>query len=274
MNKKNSSVGCVALALVALVSTGSARGQCSRPIIVPVAPIGLSVTAVGEAVGGIYPDLLRGLAGKDGCNFVFSVVPRARQEVMFESGRADLLVPATRTPRRDENGLFVPMVSSRALLISLNAERPPVRSLAELIEQRELRVAVVRGYDYGDAYQATVKELGQQGRLVMAVDPISVARSLNSGIADLTIMAPNILIGALQGDARVRFLIDRMRYEPVDELPWGESGVYISNKPGLSDADRKQLRELLERSTTSGAVWRAFQSYYPPGSLTNNIKPR
>lgn len=240
----------------------------------PVAPVGLSVTTVGETVGGIYPDLLRSFAAKDGCSFLFSVVPRARQELMFEAGRADLLVPATRTPRRDESGQFVPMLNSRPLLISLNAERPAVRSLAELLERRELRVAVVRGYDYGEAYQAIVKELGQQGRLVLAVDPLSVARSLTGGIADLTIMAPNILIGALQSDARVRFLIERMRYEPVDELPWGESGIYISNKSGLPEADRKLLRELLERSGKSGAVWRAFQSYYPPGSLTDNVRPR
>eukprot|EP01137_Pigoraptor_chileana_P009308 Opistho-2@57344 len=227
VKKKNSLLSYLLLTLTLLLAATPARAQCSRALNVPVAPIGLSVTTVGEAVGGVYPELLRGLAGKDGCNMNFTVVPRARLELMFESGRADLLVPATRTPRRDEHGVFVPMVSSRALLISLLSDtRPPVQSLGELLEQRrELRVVVVRGFDYGDAYQALVRELGQQGRLLQAADPISVARMLNSGMADLTIMASTIMTGALQGDARVRFMLDRLRYEPVEELPWGESGI-------------------------------------------------
>ena len=250
-----------------------AHAQCSRSLNVPVAPVGLSVTTVGETVGGLYPELLRGLGGKDGCTFEFSVVPRARQEAMFETGRADLLVPATRTPRRDELGVFVPMVNSRPSLISLGAARPEVHSLAELLERRELRVAVVRGYDYGETYQSLLKELTRQGRLVHAVDPVSVARMLNSGIADLTIMAPTILIGSLQGDVRVRFLLERMRYEPITELPWGESGIYLSHK-SLNEADRNLLRELLERSAKSGAIWRAFQRYYPVANLGDSIRPR
>lgn len=251
-----------------------AQAQCSRPLKVPVAPIGLSVTTVGDTVGGLYPDLLRGLAGKEGCQMEFSVVPRARLEAMFETGRADLLVPASRTSRRDEHGIFVPMVNSRPVLISLQSERPALNSLAELLERRELRVAIVRGYDYGDAYQALLKKLAQQGRLLQATDPISVARMLNGGMADLTVMTPTILTGALQGDERVRFLMERLRYEAVEELPWGESGIYISNKPTLSDADRALLRELLERSAKSDAVWRGFQRYYPAGSLAGSIKPR
>ena len=262
-----------ALALLLALPLG-VQAQCSRSLNVPVAPIGLSVTTAGDVVGGLYPDLLRSLAGKEGCSVEFSVVPRARLEAMFESGRADLLVPATRTPRRDEHGLFVPMISTRALLISLDAQRPALQSLADLIERRELRLVVVRGFDYGEAYQALIKELAQLGRLVQAVDPVSAARTLGAGMADLTLMAPIILIGALQGDARVRPLLERLRYEPVEELPWGESGIYISTYSSLSEADRALMRELLERNAKSGAVWRAFQRYYPVSSLTDSIRQR
>lgn len=272
LTQRNLLYGLAALAW--LCAAPALWAQCSRPLNVPVAALGLSVTTVGDNVGGLYPELLRGLAGKDGCSMVFSIVPRARQEVMFETGRADLLVPATRTKRRDEHGIFVPMISSRAQLISLQSERPTLHSLAELQERRDLRVVVVRGYDYGDSYQALLKVLGQQGRLLQAVDPISVARMLNSGMADLTIMSATIMTGALQGDARVSFLLDRLRYEPVEELPWGESGIYISGKPVLAEADRALLRELLERSAKSGVLWRAFQRYYPPGGLAGSIKPR
>ncbi|MET0517922.1 MAG: hypothetical protein ABW005_03695 [Burkholderiaceae bacterium] len=257
-----------------LLQPALARAECSRPLQAPVAPTGLSVTTTGQAVGGLYPELLRGLLAKEGCEIEFSVVPRARQEAMFEAGRGDLLIPATRTARRDGFGLFVPMVSSRATVISLSPERPPLRSLAELRQHRELRVVLVRGYDYGKVYQELQQELAAQKRLVLAVDAISVARVLNGGMADLTIMAPSILIGALQGEAHLRFLQERLRVEPVQELPWGESGIYISSHAALDEKDRALLREALERGARSGEVWRAFQRFYPPGSLTESIKPR
>ncbi|MBT9457853.1 MAG: transporter substrate-binding domain-containing protein [Burkholderiaceae bacterium] len=256
-----------------LVASVTSHAQCSRAINVPVSPTGLSVTVGADGVGGVYPDILRSVAAKEGCSFTFSVVPRARQEVMFETGKADLLIPASRTPRRDEHGIFVPLIYNRATLISLASERPAVRSAQELLERRELRVALVRGYDYGEAYQELVKELGKQGRLAFDVDANSIARKLAAGMADVTIMAPSILVGAMFGDTRVEHLTDKLRYEPLPELPWGDSGAYIS-KTAVSAEDRALLRDLLENATKSGALWKAFLRYYPPGSLKDSVRPR
>ncbi|QJQ06698.1 amino acid ABC transporter substrate-binding protein [Undibacterium piscinae] len=71
-----------------------ASAACSRPILVPVSAAGLSVITNGDAVSGIYPEILRSVADKEGCSFIFTPVPRARLELMFESGKADLIVPA------------------------------------------------------------------------------------------------------------------------------------------------------------------------------------
>ncbi|WP_349744068.1 substrate-binding periplasmic protein [Roseateles cavernae] len=244
--------------------------DCSRAMQVPAAPVGLSMIVSDEGIGGVYHDVLNGISG---CNFLFTPVPRARLEAMFENGRADLLIPAARTPRRDEFGVFVPLIYARATLISLNAERAPVRSLQELRERKELRVALVRGFDYGDAYQALIKDLRAQGRLFLDVDPVSVGRMLQAGLADITIMAPSILVGALLADTRFKPLIERLRYEPVDELPWVDSGAYIS-RTSVSEQDRAVLREALEKASRSGIVWKTFQRYYPVGSLADSIKPR
>ncbi|MDI4633624.1 hypothetical protein J7U46_11240 [Pelomonas sp. V22] len=249
-----------------------AWGQCSRVLKVPVAPIGLSVTVEGDVVGGVYPDLLRGLG--EGCRFEFSTVPRARLELMFESGQADLLVPASRTARRDELGLFVPLVRSRPALVSFSEakDRPPVRSLDELLRRRELRVVLVRGFDYGEAYQVMQRELGAQGRLMLAVDALEAARMLNLGMGDLTVMAPSIVAGAMHNDARYKPLLAKLRVEPMNELPWGDAGVYLSKS--LPAPDRQLLRELLERSVRSGDVWKTFQRYYPANILADGLKQR
>lgn len=239
---------------------------------VPVAPVGLGVITQGAEVSGVYPDLLRSLGAEMGCRFDFQVVPRARLEAMFIAGTADLMLPASRTPAREGLGQFVQLMQSRPMLLSLRSGREPVVSLAQLRERRELRVALVRGFDYGEVYQALMQDLRAQKRLVLEADPLAVARALERGLADVTVMSPSVLIGALLVEPRQRALVDRLRTEAVPELGWGESGVYLSR--GLSEQDRAFLTELLERGAKSGLLWKSLQRYYPAGSFEDSLKPR
>ena len=259
---------CLATALPGVASAG-----CSRNIQVPIAPIGLSVfIASDNTVSGVYPEVLRNVGPKEGCNFEFTVVPRARLDLMFEAGRADLLIPASRTSARDEFGTFVPLVYSRATLISLASERSAIHSAQELLDRPGLKVGLVRGFDFGGGYPAVVKELTRQGRVVLDVDAAGVARLLQSGAVDITIMAPSILYGAIHADPKLAGMAERLRVEPLDEFPWNDSGAYISK--ALSEADRTALREMLERAGKSGTVWKAFQRFYPPQTLNGSIKAR
>ncbi|WP_077035586.1 ABC transporter substrate-binding protein [Pelomonas sp. KK5] len=266
------------LLLGALGVTPAARAACSRPVQIPVAPIGVGVTVDNGKVGGIYPDLLRSAAGAEGCEIRFQVVPRARQELMFETGLSDILLPARRSPRRDEFGTFFPLIQSRAALVSLERDggHAPLElhSLAELQQRHELRLAVVRGYDYGEAYQALLRALGEQGRLQQAADPISLVRLLDAGVADLAIVAPTIVSGALRGDERHRALAARLHVETVDELGWGESGVYLSRRSRLNARDREQLTAMLVQMSKSGAAWREFQRNFPEDTLKLTVRPR
>jgi polar amino acid transport system substrate-binding protein len=262
----------LALTLATACAGAPAWSACSRPFNVPVSAIGMSVTVSGLNVGGVYPELLRSLDGKNGCTFNFSPVPRARLEAMFETARADILVPATRTPRRDQLGYFVPVIVSRATLISIDAKRAPVHTMQQLRDRKTLRLALVRGYDYGQAYQALAKELTAQGRVVLETDAVSVARLINVGLADATIMAPTILAGAIEGDARVGSMLPRLRIEPIDELPWGESGIYIS-RTSVGSEDRAELERLITAAVKSGAAWDIYKRYYTPDVLNMSSRP-
>ncbi len=262
------------LAVLGASGALTAHAGCSRTIQLPVAPIGLSVfEAADKSIRGVYPDVLRSMASKEGCEFVFSMVPRARLEALFEAGRADMLVPASRSSARDAHGLFIPLIQSRATLVSLSADRLQLRSAQDLIERKEIRVGVVRGFDFGPNYQALIKELSAQGRLVSDVDAASIARLLQNNVVDVTIMAPSILVGTLHVDPKSAGLIDKLRSEPIEELPWGESGIYLS-KTALNEADRLALQELMERAARTGMVWKAFQRYYPAAALNGSIRAR
>jgi polar amino acid transport system substrate-binding protein len=250
-----------------------AHADCSRDIVVPVSSTGASVIVGNGTYSGIYPELFRSLGPRAGCHFAFVSVPRARQELLFESGKADLLLPATRTPARDVNGIFVPMVGHRAVLISLQNQRPQIVNAQDLLDRRDLRVAVVRGYDYGDAYQAIVRELARQGRLFTEAEPGAIARLLYAGAVDITIMGPTILAGAINRETRVNGMLDRLRLEPIPELPWQQSGVYVS-RHSLPPDDRAALLELLERAAKSNVVMEGFQRYHRPEILNESVRSR
>ena len=260
------------VAAMAFLFAQPAMAACSRPIEVPVAPIGQSVIVKGDTVSGAYYDLLGTLRTRTGCTFHFRVVPRMRLEAMFESGKADLLVAATHSDRRDHAGQFIPMVETRATLLSITSSRAPLRTMDEILERTELRVAVVRGFDYGQAYQDLLKKLTAQGRLYQEADPLTVARLLNGGMADLTIMPPSAIISAIKSDARVAGMEVRLRIETLEEIPWIQAGVYISSK-SLNAEDRRQLTKGLSASAREGELWHLFQHYYPPAVLNASTRP-
>ncbi|MFZ6849313.1 substrate-binding periplasmic protein [Undibacterium sp. RuRC25W] len=250
----------------------SALARCSRPMNVPVAATGLSVIDQGEIISGIYPEILRSVAAKKGCVFLITLVPRARLELMFETGEADLMIPATRTPHRDQYGMFIPLIRNRAVLMSIQTTLPAVKTMQDLLSQPKSKVAVVRGFDYGERYLELITELQKQGRLVVDTDPLSVARLLKLGSVDYALMGPTILAGTSQTDQRVEDMVNHLRYETLAEMPWGESGVYFSKK-ALSIEDRHALQEIFLYIESKGLVWKGFRRYYREELLQEGVRP-
>lgn len=259
-------------ACAATLTAHAGATGCSREISVPVSANGASVIVDGTHVKGIYPDLLRAMGPKLGCSFVFAVVPRARQVAMFKSGGADVLAPASRTQDRDQAGTFVPMINHRAMLISVKNGRAPITSLQDLLVRRDLRVAVVRGFDYGEQYSALLIELQKQGRLFVEVDVVAVARLLYAGSADVTIMGPTLMAGAIRREQRVHGLQEKLKVEAVPELPWIQSGAYISH--ALKPEDQAILREALEKAGRSNHVMEGYLRYFHHDMLTDSVRPR
>jgi polar amino acid transport system substrate-binding protein len=259
-----------ALAALLLLSAG-ARAGCSRDINVPLAPLGASVVVDGDQISGIYPEMLRAIGAKAGCNFVMTVVPRARLNAMFVAGAADLMLPSVSTAVAATDARFVPLIGSRSVLISVTSNTAPIRNAQQLLERRDIRVAVVRGADFGEPYQSLLAKLNMQGRLYYEADPISVARLLDAGFADATIMSTTTLSGAIQNDKRVAGLLDKLSFAQLPELPWGISGVSISKK-SLTPADQALLRELFERAAHSGSVLDAFQHHHRAEILAPSVR--
>lgn len=249
------------LVLAGLALPASAWAGCSRPIRIPAALSGNAVTQQAGQVGGLIPDVMNQIGAKIGCTFVWTPVARMRLESMFQSGDADILVASVKSERRDRDGLFVPLIDTRPTLFSLASARAPVHSMQELVARRELRVVLVRGFDYGPGYQAMVAQLAAQGRLYLQPHPGKVARMISEGMADVTVVT-----GISFADGAT------MRSEPLSDLAWQKSGFYLSTK-SLTAADRALLEQGLTNAVKSGQWWDAFKRHYPAALLGASARP-
>ena len=267
-------LGNVSLALLmfwALTVPLHSAAACSRVIQVPVTAIGHSIIIRGEAVSGIYADLLREIE-KEGCHFQFHNVPRARSEILFKTGMADLLLTSTKTPQRDELGLLIPLIKSRATVISIASDRAAINTAQDILLHKELKLVLVRGFDFGPGYQSLVAEMTRQGRVIFETDVVSVARMLKMSNNNISIMTPSSIVGSIKDDVRVQELQDKLRFEPIDELPWEDAGIYISNT-SLIKADRDHLQNALTRAAKSGFAWQSFKQYFSADLVKASIRP-
>lgn len=255
-----------------LLMAATAHAGCSRPLQAPMAPAGLSVLFDGERAGGLYPALLREVGATLDCEFLIPRVPRARAQKLFESGQADLLTPASASLARDADGEFVPLIQVRASLVTLSRAKQVPHTLAALLAQRGFKLAVVRGFTFGPAYDRAIAALRAQHRLVEEPDPAGVARALRQGLAEGAIMSANILLGTLAHEPDLAPLVSQARVQALDELQWAESGLYLSRHT-LSEDERRMLRAALTQAAKSGRVWRLFNDIYPPNTLTGSIRP-
>ena len=261
------------LCAIALAWPLASLAACSRPIVVPVAPTGLSVVIDGDRVSGAFPDALRELGAKLGCQFVFPVVPRARLSYMFlQTGQADLLLPASRSAGRDSQADYVPMMKLKMAVVSLKHKPVRAASVAALLADPSSTGVAVRSYVFGDEYNALMSGLEAQHRMSYAVAPLMVARMLRAGRADFTIVAPAIFLTSLYEDPDMAGFGDEVRFSTLAGLPPTESGVYLSRR-SLTPADHAALLRLLQLGAR-GTLWKWYQHYYPPAATAFVVRLR
>lgn len=251
---------CGAMLLAGLLPLVSAWAACSRPIDVPVADGGLIVSVDKQQVGGVYPELLRELGARIGCTFVFHPVPRARQEMLFMARRSDLFMPAQRTDRRDPFGQHVALLQVRPVLMALRPLPASLHQRSDLVEHAELRLAVLRGVDYGARYRELLEQLRERKRLVTEADAAGLVRALRTGVADAVLINPERLRAEL--DTPEAGSTEAWQVRPLDDLSWQNTGLYLSLER-LPEADRQLLAQALGDLQFHQRLWQSLLRAHP-----------
>ncbi len=241
---------------------GCANAACSRPITIAISGQGSDIVIEeNRAVTGAMADVLEAVTRRSGCTFDYVFVPRVRAISMFMAGEVDVLPAAVQTAERDQAGVFVTYSSAQVAAIGLRTRLAQIGQPDQALGGSYL-VNVVRGHDYGPAFKALLTQLRAQRRLEEVVDPLTAARKLAIGRADLILIAP----GAFSEAAARAGIDNSLQAVPITAIPSFLAGIYLS-RSALSTLDRDQLVAAMSDPAVKQRYWQAMSKRLHPWVL-------
>ncbi len=251
-----------ALLAALLACHAQAGAACSRPITIAISGQGSDIVVEeNRTVSGAMADVLDGVTRRSGCTFDYVFMPRVRAISMFMAGEVDVLPAAVQTAERDKVGLFVTFSSAQVAAIGLRKRFAQI-GLPDNALSGSYLVNVVRGHDYGPAYKELLQSLRAQRRLEEVVDPLTAARKLALGRADVILIAPGAFVEATE-----RAGIDAsLQAVPMASIPAFLAGIYLS-RGSLIASDREQLAAAMSDPAIKQRYWHAMSKRLRPWAL-------
>lgn len=207
---------------------------------------------------GIDKDVVEELARRSGCVFETSLDSRVRIWSRLTQGTLDMSTSGVITPEREKIFNFVPYVVSRNYLVTRIELAKRVNSLKAFSADPSLRLAVVKSYKHGTAFDAWIDQLRAQQRVDEYSDAEVVARVFAVGRADAFLSQP-ITWGPLLEKAG---LTDKVRMLDVVPAENFIAGLILANgKVRPEDANR--MRKAMRSMINDGTAERIFARHVP-----------
>lgn len=245
-----------------LACHAQAGAACSRPITIAITGQGNDmVVQQDRSVTGAMAEVLDEATRRSGCTFDYVFVPRVRAISMFLAGEVDVLPAAVQTAERDRAGLFVPYSSAQVAAIGLRKRLAQLGQPDGALSGTYL-VNVVRGHDYGPAFKTLLDSLRAQRRLEEVVDPLTAARKLALGRADVILIAPSAFVEATERAG----IENALQAVPMASIPAFLAGIYLS-RSALPASDREQLASVFAELAVKQRYWNSMRQRLRPWAL-------
>lgn len=264
-SKKRKSIIFFLLCISMGITSHNAFAKCSRVINVPIPGLNTAQNNVDDSKRGDLTahvlQLMGTISQKLDCQFNYLSVPKSRQEHLFRNGDADILLMATKTPKRDEVGLLIPIIQMRPAIISNVQFGSLGLTLKKIQDDQQIHLVLVRGFDYGDEYNNFIQVIDKLKRVSYEPDAFSVARRMSYKNNVVTIMGPSIFDEVINSEKALNTLIGNIRYDEIEEFAWIDFGIYISKKT-LLEKDFNYLKTHFPLFVGSDHIWNWIQKRY------------
>lgn len=248
-------------AAIKSAQNGVPSKTCSKTMRIAVSPQSpaLNVNRQNQ-VSGILSDFFSSLEDSTACRFSWDFVPRARAIHYLKHGLTDIVF-AIRTDERDQYAEFIPLLEFYPSLVVMN-DAVRGEDQEHLLEQEQLRFGFIRGYDFGKDYLEFVERSKLAKRGVEFIEIEDVARRMDSGQINASIMPATVFVQAAQD-----ILLDKkIQAIPLNQFSKAKVGIYLSHH-AVKAEDRLILREAIGSKNKIDLFYRLFRSHYPAWAM-------
>lgn len=203
---------------------------------------------------GISKDVVEELFKRMNLKYEFKVMPRARISSMLEEGSLPMSVSSIRTPEREKYAWFVPYFAEKnAVLVRKNAN---ISSEAELLNSKNIKVGIVRGYYYGEYYMGLIEKLKEKRLIVEVKDIEELFKLLDEDWIQVTFNnSSSYLYYIEQRDIKD---VEVMDFAPTEEPL---IRCLIFSKQYFSEDYVKQFEKGINEMNEDGTLFRILNQY-------------
>jgi polar amino acid transport system substrate-binding protein len=250
------SKSCVYPLACFLLLAQNVSAGCSRPVDVAFSSISPDMTLGAEGqYEGVAIEFLQVIAQRTGCVFNYVEMPRARAWYLFGRQGTDIVPAAIANAERDQSGTFFDhLVFEPVSLLSLKSH-PVTLSHSQEILNSSVRLAMVRGHNYGPRFASLTANPALVERLAPMKDPQTLARMLQARRMDAVIVMASIFAEA----AVEQGIAEQIHAQTIEDLDWSGEGMYLTSSR-LPAEDIKTLTLAISQLNAEGFYGQRMQA--------------
>lgn len=205
---------------------------------------------------GINKDVVEELFKRMKLDYKIEILPRVRISSMIAEGLLHVGVSTVETPERAKDSYFVPYFSEKNdVLARSDAD---ISTEEELLQRKDIKVGIVRGYYYGEHYMELIEKLEDKKMIVQARDTEQLYKMLDDNWIQVTF---NFATSYL-------FYFDYYNIQGIDIYDWApEEGPLVRNlafsKKYFSPDDMAKFQKAIEEMTDDSTIYNIFRKYIP-----------
>lgn len=247
---------CCALLCPALPGAAAPRGGCDHLRVAFYEDGALFYRTAAGGWTGIDKDVVDELARRLGCSLDVTVDSRVRIWAGLANGNVDMSVSAIPLPEREKIGRFVPYMIDRNFVLLHKQLGNRLRGMDSFLADPQYKIAVVKSYKHGPAYEAWLTRLRAQGRVFETPDYRSMMRLFKLGRVDAVMATPTSWYPLVQQE-QLGGTYSVMDWAPHENMV---SGLVLSRR-NVDEATVARFSQAVRAMRDDGTLRRIFERH-------------